>query len=122
MTCTATGRWPIFMRKKQRPRWLCSGINIPMISPICKKRSPPSNDTNLTILAATPILKNLSGILQSPADQRKQGTKITFTCTEPVDLLIGFFNQKGSAFLPPLQLETDASANDYGQAEPRITN
>lgn len=47
---------------------------------------------------------------------------LTFTCTEPVDLLIGFFNQKASAFLPPPQLETDASANDYGQAEPRITN
>src|SRR5258708_19102320 len=48
----------------------------------------PFTDTTLTILAATPILKNLSRILQSAADQRKQGTKITFTCTEPVDLLI----------------------------------
>jgi hypothetical protein len=37
-------------------------------------------------------------------------------------LLIGFFDKKSSAFLPPPQLETDASANDYGQAEPRIAN
>jgi len=37
-------------------------------------------------------------------------------------LLVGFFNKKGAAFTPPPQLETDASANDYGQAEPRITN
>ncbi|HEV9036157.1 MAG TPA: hypothetical protein VGQ51_06040, partial [Puia sp.] len=53
---------------------------------------------------------------------RQEGTRIVFTCKEPVDLLVGFFNRKSSAFLAAPQLETDASANDYGQAEPRIAN
>ncbi|HEY4109180.1 hypothetical protein [Puia sp.] len=82
----------------------------------------PFTDTALTINAFTPLLKKLKGLQTISADVRKQGTKIVFTCTEPVDLLIGFFNRKSSAFTPPPQLETDASANDYGQAEPRITN
>lgn len=82
----------------------------------------PFTDTNLAIKAATPVLNKLKGLRITFSDQRKQGTKIAFTCTEPVDLLIGFFNQKGSGFAPPPQLETDASANEFGQAEPRITN
>jgi len=36
--------------------------------------------------------------------------------------LIGFFDQKGGHFLPAPQLETDASANDYGQADTKIAN
>jgi len=82
----------------------------------------PFTDTNLAIKEATPVLNKLKGLRITFSDQRKQGTKIAFACTEPVDLLIGFFNQKGSGFAPPPQLETDASANDFGQAEPRITN
>jgi len=82
----------------------------------------PFSDTSLIIRSATPVLKNLQALQQSATAQRTQGTKITFTTNEPVDLLVGFFNKKGAAFTPPPQLETDASANDYGQAEPRITN
>jgi len=82
----------------------------------------PFSDTALTIHAATAVLKNLQALQQSATTQLSQGTKITFTSNEPVDLLVGFFNKKGAAFTPPPQLETDASANDYGQAEPRISN
>jgi hypothetical protein len=82
----------------------------------------PFADSNATIREVTPVLKNGKGIRQITTLQHTQGTRITFTSTEPVELLIGFFNKKSSAFTPPPQLETDASANDYGQAEPRITN
>jgi len=37
-------------------------------------------------------------------------------------LLVGFFERGGSAYLAAPQLETDASANDYGEAEPRMVN
>jgi hypothetical protein len=37
-------------------------------------------------------------------------------------LLIGFFNEKNPNYLPVPELETDASANDYGQAEIKISN
>jgi hypothetical protein len=51
-----------------------------------------------------------------------EGTEVTFTCKEPVDLLIGFFDEKRSMYLQPSQLETDASANDFGQADSRIAD
>jgi hypothetical protein len=82
----------------------------------------PFSDSGLAIKAVASPLKGLKGLRQSVVEQRRVGTRIEFSCTEPVDLLIGFFNQKGSAFLQPPQLETDASANDFGQAEPRIAN
>jgi hypothetical protein len=80
----------------------------------------PFSDSGLTIRAVAVPLKGLQGQSQSAVRQRSSGTRIEFTCSEPVDLLIGFFDQKGSGYLPPPQLETDASANDYGQAEPKI--
>lgn len=82
----------------------------------------PFPDTPVTIRAVAGPLKGLKATATSATAQRSTGTTIHFTCTEPVDLLIGFFDKKGSAFLPPPQLETDASANDYGQAEPLIAN
>jgi hypothetical protein len=82
----------------------------------------PFSDSGLVISAVASPLKGLMGLGQPVALQRKSGTSIEFTCREPVDLLIGFFNRKATAFLPAPQLETDASANEFGQAEPRIAN
>jgi hypothetical protein len=72
-------------------------------------------DSGMSIKAAP--LRGLKGVIVSGGEKR-----IEFSYSEPVDLLIGFFNSKGSDFVQPPQLETDASANDFGQAEPRITN
>ncbi|HLZ87210.1 MAG TPA: hypothetical protein VKQ52_08220 [Puia sp.] len=119
-TPTATNNTPTTAANPTSPTITTSGA--PLLTYTPDIGAHPFTDTVLAIRAATPVLKNLGAIAQSSITQRKQGTKITFTCSEPVDLLIGFFNQKGPAFLPPPQLETDASANDYGQAEPRITN
>ena len=79
-------------------------------------------DTSLTIRAFAGPLQGLQAIRQSFVQQRTKGTLISFTNTEPADLLIGFFDQKGAGYLPAPQLETDASANDYGQAEPKISH
>jgi hypothetical protein len=80
------------------------------------------SDTSFLIRAVAAPLKGVKGMLLSVRQQLQQGTQLQFTNTEPVDLLIGFFDQKGGHYLPAPQLETDASANDYGQAEPRIAN
>ena len=82
----------------------------------------PYPDTNLVILRVAAPLRGLKALSAEAAGQRRTGTTLHFKCSEPVDLLVGFFEKKSSAFLPPPQLETDASANDYGQAEPRIAN
>lgn len=59
----------------------------------------------------------------SKSEQISVGTRIKFSNKRPVKVLVGFFNAKNaSLFLQPPQLETDASANDFGQAEIKIAN
>jgi hypothetical protein len=82
----------------------------------------PYSDTDLVIRNVAAPLRGLKALTFPSHDQRRAGTTLHFKCSEPVDLLVGFFEKKSSAFLPAPQLETDASANDYGQAEPRIAN
>ena len=74
-------------------------------------------DSVVAVSAVSSPLKGVKAIRQSAIQQRRQGTRLEFSNTQPVDLLIGLFNQKGSAWLQPPQLETDASANDYGQVD-----
>lgn len=79
-------------------------------------------DTTAQISVFAPELAGLKGLQFSKAQQQAQGTEIRFTTTKPVRLLVGFFNQKSPRFLPIPTLEIDASANDYGQADSRISN
>ena len=79
-------------------------------------------DTSFVIRSAAGPLKTSHGIRLSAKQQILQGTELQFSNAEPVDLLVGFFDQKKSSYLPPPQLETDASANDYGQADVKIVN
>lgn len=52
----------------------------------------------------------------------QQPTTIAFTCEEPIELLVGYFNSSDPRFLQKPKLEIDASGNAYGQAEPRMRN
>jgi len=67
-------------------------------------------------------LKELNALKLSKSNQIKEGTIIRFANTKPVKVLVGYFNSKDPRFLQAPQLETDASANDFGQAEPKIRN
>ena len=67
-------------------------------------------------------MAGLNGIRMNKTKQVENGTLIQFTNTKPVKVLVGFFNSPDRRFLQPPQLETDASANNYGQAEPKIRN
>ncbi len=86
------------------------------------------SDTSFTIAALANELKGLQGLTCSVSDQLQQGTHIAFTCTQPVKLLVGFFNGKDPAFsktalyLKAPELETNAGANEYGQAEIKIAH
>ena len=79
-------------------------------------------DTSAIISGVAPELKTLKGLQFSKTQLQSTRTSITFTAQEPVKLLIGFFNEKNPNYLPVPELETDASANDYGQAEIKISN
>lgn len=80
------------------------------------------SDTTVKIKEVADELLGLKGIQLSKASQIKNGTEIKFTTVAPVKLLVGFFNQKNAEYLAPPQLETDASANNYGQSEIKISN
>ena len=55
------------------------------------------------------------------SEQQKNGTKLEFRNTKPVTVLVGFFTEKSLAYSPAPVLEIDASANNYGQAESKIS-
>ncbi|TDH28816.1 hypothetical protein EXU57_01725 [Segetibacter sp. 3557_3] len=80
------------------------------------------SDTATYIKDFAEELKELNALKLSKSKQISEGTTIRFTNPKPVKVMVGFFNAKGSLFLQPPQLETDASANDYGQAEIKIAN
>jgi hypothetical protein len=79
-------------------------------------------DTALALLDFAKELKGLKSIQLSFAKQKAEGTSITFTNIKPVKVLIGFFNEKSTNYLKAPELETDASANNYGQSETKIAN
>lgn len=85
-------------------------------------------DTAATLLAVAPELKGVKGLRLSYRQQLVSGTTIQFTTNKPVYLLVGYFNPRRAAFtrdttwLKAPELETNATANDYGQAETKITN
>jgi hypothetical protein len=87
------------------------------------------SDRDATIVRFAKELRKLNGIKLSSAEQLKEGTTISFTTDKPVKVLVGFFKPERAAFAPrdtiylrAPELETNASANDYGQADTRIAN
>ncbi|MDB5193644.1 MAG: hypothetical protein JWQ96_3207 [Segetibacter sp.] len=67
-------------------------------------------------------LRELNALKLSKTKQIAEGTVIKFNNPKPVKVLVGYFNSKDRRFLQPPQLEIDASADNYGQAEAKIRN
>lgn len=79
-------------------------------------------DQPFAIKALAPELKKLKGVKYLHKQQSATGTEIQFSCDKPVHVLVGYLSGNDRGFLKTPTLETDASANDYGQAEPKIAN
>lgn len=78
---------------------------------------------SIALIKEFPVeLRGLKGIRFSKKEQIEKGSAITFKTTKPVKVLVGYFSANDKAFLQPPNLETDASANDHGQAEVKIFN
>ncbi|WP_316800601.1 hypothetical protein [Pedobacter frigidisoli] len=99
---------------------------VKLISPLenytVEKEAIVFADSSVRIKEVADQLTGLKGIRLSKTRQLKSGTEISFETKIPVKLLVGLFNQKDAKFLAPPQLETDASANNYGQSEIKISN
>ncbi len=79
-------------------------------------------DVTIVINQLPALLTGLQGIHYSQSRQIVEGTALSFKTTQPVKLLVGYFAEKNSAYLPEPTLEIDASANDFGQAETKVAN
>jgi len=79
-------------------------------------------DTTAVVKNIAPELAGLQGIKLTKSEQVTNGTTISFNSAKPVKVLVGFFESKEKRYLKEPQLETDASANDYGQADIKIAN
>lgn len=84
--------------------------------------SPFSNNTALKIEAIAPELAGLTGFVFDGEQKRTEATTFEFSCEKPVKLLVGYFKGDNKRFAAAPKLETDATANDYNQAEPLLQN
>ena len=85
------------------------------------------SDTSVIIKEFAPELEGLKGLLLSKKAQAN-GTEIEFTNKKAVKVVVGYYKKKAAAFtvdtefLKAPELETNAYANDYGQADIKIAN
>lgn len=79
-------------------------------------------DIDSVVTAVAPELDGLKAIPLSYWNMKKEATVIDFTTKKPVTLLVGYFRDDQIKYAPAPKLETDASANDYGQAEAVLTS
>lgn len=80
------------------------------------------SDENYVIGDFSEELKNLKPLRFSLKGQTGTGTEIRFEARRPVQVLVGYLNSERREFAKAPALETDASANQYGQADVKITN
>lgn len=86
------------------------------------KNQPLYTDRDYVMKDIAEELKLLKGVRLSYDRQVTEGTVIDFRCDKPVKVVVGYFNGHSYKILQPPTLETDASANDRGQADIRIAN
>lgn len=67
-------------------------------------------------------LEGLDALILNRDTTRIKGGVVEFETAKPVKMLVGFFIDDQNKFASPPKLETDATGNLYGQAEPIITN
>jgi len=85
-------------------------------------------DTALAIKNVAAELKGLKAVALPFKQMQQTAKSISFTADKPVKILVGYFKTQRGAFttdtvyLKAPELETNASADDYGQAEIKISN
>ncbi|HPR30986.1 MAG TPA: hypothetical protein PLK12_02780 [Prolixibacteraceae bacterium] len=86
------------------------------------KGAKVNTDQDYTVNEVAPALQKLSGVAFPEEEQRGKGTVLKFSCDKPVKVVVGYYNGNSLTLLPPPTLETNAQANDRGQADIRIAN
>ncbi len=79
-------------------------------------------DLDSVVTEVAPELVGMNAITLPYSEMRSKATTIEFTTKKPVTLLVGYFRDDQMKYAKAPKLETDATANDYGQAEPILTS
>ena len=69
-----------------------------------------------------PELEGLQALVLNRDTTRIEGTTVAFTAKRPVQMLVGFFIDDDPKWAKVPKLETDATGNEYGQAEAVVSN
>ena len=81
------------------------------------------SDRNFAIQSLAPELNGLTGIRFSHnAAKKGRNGPIEFEVTEPVQILVGYFNSSDRAWLPAPQLENNAQADERGGVDSVLQN
>ena len=80
------------------------------------------NRPDTPVDSVAPELVGLQALVLNRDTTRIVGTTIEYESDKPVKLLVGLFKDDDSKFAKAPKLETDATGNEYGQAEPILTN
>lgn len=80
------------------------------------------NRPDTPVDSVAPELVGLQALVLNRDTTRIVGTAIEFESDKPVKLLVGLFKDDDSKWAKAPKLEIDATGNEYGQAEPLLTN
>jgi len=89
------------------------------------------SDGEARITAVAPEIEGLQGVAFDRDRQLGERTRLRFSASVPVQVLVGYFvedkvpfggDNRKSPYAPKPTLEHDASAGDYGQADVKIAN
>lgn len=80
------------------------------------------SDKDFVIKGFADEIKNMKPLRFSQDKQYEEGTTLTFEAKEPVNMLVGYLNTERKEYAKAPTLETDATANNYGQGDVKIAN
>ena len=99
-----------------------AGDGVCNLSPLEKGTILFENREDTKVDSLAPELQGLQALVLNRDTTRIVGTSVEFSCDKPVKLLVGFFQDDDHKWAKPPKLEIDATGNEYGQAEPILTN
>jgi hypothetical protein len=92
------------------------------LSPLQKGAILFENRPDTPVDSIAPELVGLQALVLNRDTTRIVGTTIEFESEQPVKVLVGLFKDDDSKWAKAPKLEIDATGNEYGQAEPVLTN
>jgi len=92
------------------------------LTPLKKGAILFENRPDTPVDSIAPELAAMQALVLNRDTTRLVGTTITYESPQPVKLLVGLFKDDDKKFAKAPKLEIDATGNEYGQAEPLLTN